>query len=278
MNKAFVYLSLFSVILSGCAVDPLGDFDNSYSIGGDDKVIAFVGRKISVAQLLEEPAEHGGDEVVINLDIGFAARYRILELVHGAYAGDTIDFVAYDHYGFPRFAEPDVAMVYVAEHEGRLFHRKYLWDAVSKTKDGRYAACGDPYANLDEEELAEVERRPLEEIDFDPPVTVRISDELKSVSDRDRYSTEEVAQKREEIEAYYSTPVFDVKSGVATCKMGVYPDELYRIRYETVIRPRARRNMCEDEVGFTGADWMNEQKKAAVEACVNEKRAKGLPQ
>lgn len=278
MNKAFVYLSLFSVILLGCAVDPLRDFDNTYSIVGDDKVIAFVGRKIAVTQIMEEPVATSSDEITIKLDLGFLVRYEILELVHGNYPKKAIDFEAYDHYGFPRFAVSDVAMIYVVEHEGRLFHRKYQWDAVSKTKDGRYAACGDPYADLDEEELADVERRALDRIDFVPAVSFHVSDELKRKTDPERYSPEEIAANCKAVEAYFAPPVFDRRGDVAICKMGVFPDELYRIRYEADFRPAALRDVCKSETGFTDDDWMDVQKKAAVEACVNEKRAKGLPQ
>jgi hypothetical protein len=277
MVKTLGGLCAVGLLLAACASDPLPDFNNAFTIEGADKDIAFVGRKIAVVQVLEDRVQENGDEIVIKMDLGFLARYEILELVHGAYPAKTIDFEAYDHYGFPRFARPDVAMMYLTEFDGKLYHRKYQWDAVSRTKGGRYAACGDPYFYLEAEELAEVERRPLSAIEFDPPVTFRIADELKAIADRDGFTDEELADRREKIRAYYAAPVFDVKNGVATCRMGVYADELYRIRYETTFRPRARREMCEDEVGYTASDFRNEEKKAARAACIDARRTAGDP-
>ena len=277
MLRTLTGICAISLMLAACASDPLPNFDNAFNVDGADKDIAFVGRKIAVVQVLEDPVQQNGDEIVIKMDSGFLARYEIIELVHGAYPGKTIDFEAYDHYGFPPFARPNVAMIYLTEWDGRLIHRKYKWDRVSRTKDGRYAACGDPYFSLEADERAEVEQRPLAAIEFDPPVRFRIADELKTASDPKRYSDDEIAENRRKIEFYYSAPVFDVKHGVATCKKGVYPAELYRIMYESSFRPRARREMCEDEVGYTTADFRNQKKKAALAACIDAKRASGVP-
>ena len=43
--------------------------------------------------------------IIIHMDAAFKARYEVLEKVHGSFDGKIIDFKAYDHYGFPPFAE-----------------------------------------------------------------------------------------------------------------------------------------------------------------------------
>ncbi len=268
-----IWLALTALAASGCATGALKDFDNSYTIDGSDKTLAFVGRKVTVAQMV------GGaeDPNVIVLDLGFAARYEILELVHGDYDRRFIDFEAYDHYGYPRFAEGDIAMIYVAEHDGRLYHRKYQWDPVHRTRDGRYAYCGDRYLKLYEEERSEVAPKPLESLEFARPVIVSISGQMIPKDRRDSYDEEDIEQNMAEVKAFYSEPAFKVRGDRAICKMGVYADELYRIRNEAQFIPEMRRAACEKETGYTSEDWQNKEKLATVEACVAQKKANGAP-
>lgn len=269
---ATLRMFILAVLASACATTTaLEDFDNAYAIEGDDKTLAFVGRKVKVAQMIGSD----NDPDVIVMDLGFAARYEILELVHGAYDRRFIDFEAYDHYGYPRFAKEDVAMIYVAEREGGLYHRKYQWDPVRRTKDGRYAYCGDRYLTLSEEERRDVVRRPIEPLEFARPVVVSISAQMIPKARRADYDAEAIEENRAEVKAFYSAPAFDVKGDRAICKLGVYADELYRIRNEAVFNPERRRAACEKETGYAPANWQNKEKRAAVEACVAEKRAKG---
>ncbi len=271
-----IWLVMAALVASGCATATLKDFDNTYTIEGADKMLAFVGRKVAVERVIQPPpVSENEDEIVILMDEAFVARYEILDVVHGDYGGRTIDFEAYDHYGYPMFAKHDLAMLYVVEYEGALFHRKYQWDRVHPTKDGRYAYCGDPYFLLDETELEDVDRRSLEPIEFDPPVVTRISEQIARKSDPEFYSPEEIAQNRDAVTAHYAAPVFKIRGDRAFCKMGVYPDELYRIKNETLFLPEQRREICEAETGYSSADWQNEQKRAAVAACVADKKAKG---
>lgn len=283
MARNTILKALFTaalILVASCANTRMANFDVRHVIENEDKTIAFVGRKIGIREFdpsRDDPVSDDPDEIIIYMDSAYEARYEILELVHGEYQSRIIDFEAYDHYGFPPFAKSDVALIYLVEDGGRLYHDKYQWDKVYRTKSGRYAACGDPYFWLDEEDLAEVERQPLTEVTFAPAVTVNIVDELKAASDPDLFSLEEIAANREKIETYYAAPVFEVRRGIAKCKMGAYPDELYRIQYETVIRPRTRLEECESKVGYDDDDWQNEEIKAALDACIDYERSKHSP-
>lgn len=270
---AFAGIASTTLMVSGCATTALEDFDNAYSLTGPDKTLAFIGRKIEVAQMV------GGaeDPNVFVMDLGFAARYEILEMVHGDYDRRFIDFEAYDHYGYPAFARPDIAMIYVAEHDGRLYHRKYQWDPVNQTRDGRYAFCGDRYMKLDEYERAEVTKRPLQPLEFARPIVVSISGQMIPKERRADYDEEDIERNRAEVKAFYSEPAFKVRGDRAVCKMGVYADELYRIKYETMFLPEKRRAACEKETGYLSKDWQNKEKTAAVEACIAEKKSKEIP-
>lgn len=262
-----------SSFLAACATTTaLDDFDNSHLIEGPDKTLAFVGRKIEVAQLIDGE----DDPDVIVLDLGFAARYEILELVHGAYDENTIDFEAYDHYGFPRFAERDVAMLYLREYDGRLYHWKYQWDPVHLTKDGRYAFCGDPYFDLDEEEREAAGARPLQPIEFQPPVAFRLSEETAK---RCRYgcTKKERSERADEVKAFYAPPAFEVRGDRAICRMGVYPDELFRIKSETLFLPGRRRDICEKELRLSEFYAYDSEEWKAVAACMDDLKMKGTP-
>ncbi len=266
-------------VAAGCAATALEDFDNRYTVAGPDKVIAFVGRKVEVARIVSPADDAAADDgsILISLDLGFAARYEILELVHGAYDRPFIDFEAYDHYGFPRFADPAIAMLYLVEYEGGLFHWKYQWDPVHKTKDGRYAFCGDRYAQLDDEEKSDIASRPLQPLAFDRPVVVKISDRMIPKERRRDYDKEAIERNRAEISGFYSEPAFKVRGDLATCEMGVYADELFRIKNETLFLPERRLEMCEADLRITGDHPFDSKEAKAIRACVARLKAEGAP-
>jgi hypothetical protein len=269
------------LMLAGCATKPvevLADFDNRGTIANPENTLAFIGEKVEVAHLIDTGPE---DPSVIVLDLAYAARYRVLQVVHGEYDKPTIDFVAFDHYGFPKFAKRDIALIYVSEHEGALYHRKYQFDEVFPTADGRYAGCGDPYVdpNGDPNDQPEVDRRPLEKIEFKPPVRIRISQQYIPRDRRGDYSREEIAENKRKIDAYYAPPAFDVRGDIATCRMGVYADELFRIRNETTFLPARRENLCYDTLKLDQSKFYSQDssEQLALDACVADLKGRGLP-
>ena len=275
--RALVTISIIGALV-GCST--IVDFDNSATLGNSDKYLAFIGEKIQIQQFdpaedgPEQPQEGDEDTIIIYMDAAFKARYRVLDLVHGDYDGEIVDFKAYDHYGFPPFAKRDVAMIYLSEHEGALYHVKYQFDEVFPTADGRYAGCGDPYFYLDEEEI---EKRPLEDINFVPPVVFKISDQLIRKRDYDDYTEEAIAENRAEVKAYYTEPNFEIRGDRAVCKKGVYPDELFRIMAETYLLPAHRRELCAEKLGIKHYVSRDSEKGMALDSCIREMTEAGLP-
>jgi len=272
-TKLTISTFLFAV---GCADIRMADFDTAFSVENDNKIIAFVGRKIGIREFdpsRDDPDPADPDEIIIHMDSAFEARYEILELIHGKYDRRLIDFEAYDHYGVPSFSKPDVAMIFLVEENGRLYHYKYQWAPVHKTKDGRYAYCGDPYFDFDDDDRINVKRQPLQNIAFDPPVSIRVADSLIPKWEWKEYSEEEIRKNRSNVAEYYSPPVFEVRQGHAICKMGVYAPEIYRIENERVFLPRQRREACEIETNYNNSDWKNLEKSSALKACIQKKRA-----
>lgn len=261
-------------LVAGCATEPLQGFDNRGAIGGEDKMLAFVGEKIDVAMLVDDGPE---DPNVIVLDLAYGARYRVIEVVHGEYGKEFIDFIAYDHYGYPKFAKNKFALLYLTEHEGRLYHRKYQYDYVYPTADGRYAGCGDPYAELDDDD--HISRRPLERIEFDPPVVMNISEHYIPKRNQSGFSAEDIETNRRAIDAYFSPPAFDVKGDRATCRMGARPDELFRIRNELSFLPQRREKLCIDMLSLEADRYYanDSDEGRAIKACVSDLKSRGIP-
>jgi len=114
---------------------PLIPKDTTIKNERDNKLFVFVGEKLEITELPHIPE---------SLDNSIKAKYRILQRVYGNFDKDTIEFTAYDHVGRFHFTEFKNALLYVSEFEGKLYHEKYQYDPVFKTRDGRWAG---PYSN-----------------------------------------------------------------------------------------------------------------------------------
>lgn len=115
-------------------IDTPRSFVKNYGVKDNNPLFVFVGQKIAVEVL---PNKHGA------MDVCFKAKYSILERVYGKFAADTIEFVTYDHYGFPAFANFKNVLMYVSADKGTYFHQKYMYNDVYKTTNGKWAG---PYS------------------------------------------------------------------------------------------------------------------------------------
>jgi len=111
-------------------VDTPRSFVKNYGVNDSNRLFVFVGERVSVEQL--PPERH-------SMDNGFKAKYAILKKVYGNFPEDTIEFVAYDHYGTPHFSKFKNVLLYVSADSGIYYHQKYMYNDVYKTKDGRWA-------------------------------------------------------------------------------------------------------------------------------------------
>ena len=111
-------------------IDTPRSFVKSYGVQDNNPLFVFVGERIWVEPL---PHEQG------SMDNGFKAKYAVLKKVYGNFTADTIEFVAYDHYGTPSFSKFKNVLLYVSSDSGLYYHQKYMYNDVYKTKDGRWA-------------------------------------------------------------------------------------------------------------------------------------------
>lgn len=153
------FLILVATILVACESAYIVTSKN-IKHGGANKNInlyAFVGKKISVTEFdpnenqedvptgKYEIDEETGDTFKIVkksyvMDIAFKCRYKVVRQMFNYLKTDTVEFIAYDHYGTPGFAERDTVILYLSKSKdgSHYFHQKYQYDNVYINKKGHY--------------------------------------------------------------------------------------------------------------------------------------------
>jgi hypothetical protein len=174
-------------------------------------LIAFVGRRLNIEHV--EPKENE-----FRFDDEFRVRVEVLEVVFGKYESKEMEFSSYIHIGRPAFQDSEFGLVYISKDQGQYFQQKYLFQPVSRTSDGRWAGCGDPYSGMPDEHKHGVQAVP---ITFTPPFTFDIEKE-----------------RGWQEPSYFQAPYFRIEHNVATCLMGNYPPELFRVMAEGYLKAR----------------------------------------
>lgn len=138
-----ILLILISVI--GCKSTDL-DQNSEFPIYDDSvNLYAFIGEKISVNSF--DPNENNtqilidslsGDtirKVSYSMDNGFNSKYKVLKNIFNDLKTDTIEFVAYDHYGRPGFEPYKNVILYLSfdAEKGQYFQQKYQYNPVKKS-------------------------------------------------------------------------------------------------------------------------------------------------
>lgn len=177
-----------------------------------NRLFVFIGEKIEVTALTHKPG---------HFDNGFKAKYKVLVPVYGYYAGDTVEFEAYDHYGTPAFSKYKNVMLFLSEEKGKYYHEKYQYFDVYKTKDGRWAS---PYAEDDYEHSYnnDIAVRP-EKIEF----ATEVSYPLKIKNSQGH-----------QVVLSYPEPYFKTTGDKAVAVYGNYTEELFRLKKEGILTAR----------------------------------------
>ncbi|QNA89949.1 hypothetical protein G4G28_18225 [Massilia sp. Dwa41.01b] len=195
-------------------------------------VVAFVGEKISVEVFPDTPEEiaarkaedervmkeRGMQRVSMRLNTRLKAKYRVLKVVAGQHTQDTIEFIAVDHYGRPRFAEQNPVLLYVKKDgAGAYVHVRYPYSFVYPTRDGNWASCstGTELPERDSPELLQAVHR----VDFAPAVEVpaaQLQARLAQAMAMERASHYDIAGER------------------ATCRQGLTVGELVALHANKV--------------------------------------------
>lgn len=184
----------------------------NYGVNDSTHLFAFVGEKISIERL---PREQG------SMDNVFKAKYVILKEVYGNFKQDTIEFVAYDHYGTPAFSKYNNVLLYVSADGGTYFHQKYMYNYVYKTKDGRWAGtfASDDYNHAYNKHT----KIKPEKIEY-----------AKKVS----FPTKLVDEEGRELEFTYPKPYFKTLGDSAFAVYGNFVEDLFILKKEGTLTSR----------------------------------------
>lgn len=177
-----------------------------------DSLIVIVGERISIEKF--EPVRSKNQ---ILMDEAFRAEYKVLANVFSKFTGDTCRFIVYDHYGVPAFSKYKHVLLFLSYYDGKLYHEKYQYFDVYKTKNGRWASCGDPY-RFDKAHPGEVVAVKLK---FDKPVTFDLA-----------------GMKQEQVQRFFPEQFYEIKGGKAYCRKGAYAEQLFQIKRDGVLEAR----------------------------------------
>lgn len=175
----------------------------------DNKLFVFVGEKIEISPV---PYTRGA------FDGGVKAKYRILQRVYGHFDKDTIEFEAYSHSRRFLFTDYKTVLLYVSEHNGKLYQEKYLYDPLFKTKDGRWAG---PYSSDYGHSNNEHTKVTPEKIDF----AEEVSFPLKNIDAKNQAIV-------------YPEPYFRIVGGKAIAVYGNFVPELFKLKRDGVLTSR----------------------------------------
>jgi len=177
----------------------------------------FVGEKIS---MIDEADPNYCNITSLN-DGSAKSIYKIKEEIYGHYPKDTIEFKAYDYKGRPMFSHYDNVLLFVGEYCGKLYHEKYQFFDLYKTKDGRWASPGDPYKFDKYQDSKTVKVQPIE---FD--AFIRID---TTIPDDEQYP--ERFQK-------YEAPYYRMIGNKAVPLMGTYLEDLIKVKMEGTLKEK----------------------------------------
>lgn len=238
MKKSLSKIILISVliILTGCQTTYLNTAKN-IKYGGANKNInlyAFVGKKISVNEFDPNKNQEGvpsrkyeTDEETRDtlkivskryiMDRAFKCKYKVVKKMFNSLETDTVEFVAYDHYGTPGFAERDTVILYLSKSvKGRhYFHQKYQYDHVYRNRKGHYYS----YPKFNGSESPETFENM---IGFDK----NFSNEKYDVSHLNS----------EAIKMYYPSKFYKIENNFAIPVKGIYLDILTNYRLSTTFK------------------------------------------
>jgi len=146
--KNYFFLLILSILFGCSAPKQINDY---YAENDEVNLFAFVGKKISVIEFDPNKEQIGkkiydslsGDTIIrksYSMDGGYRCKYVIIKNVFNNPKIDTIDFVAYDHYGNPAFSKYETVLLYVSKspNGNYYFHQKYQFDYLENNSQGKF--------------------------------------------------------------------------------------------------------------------------------------------
>ncbi|HEX7869189.1 MAG TPA: hypothetical protein VF455_03665 [Chryseobacterium sp.] len=235
-TKSLLYLLSLLFLLIACESAFIVTSKN-VKHGGANKNInlyAFVGKKISVTEFDPnenkediqtgeyEIDEETGDTLKIVkksyvIDRAFRCRYKVVRQMFNYLKTDTVEFIAYDHYGTPGFAERDTVILYLSKSKdgSHYFHQKYQYDNVYINKKGHYYSY--PKFNGSES-----------------PETLENMTGFDKTSSEEKYDVSNL--NSEGIKMYYPSQFYKIENNFAIPIKAIYLNRLINYRLFTTFK------------------------------------------
>lgn len=150
MKNYLILLLIYG--LFGCSTQKKVVSDNYFAEDKSVNLFAFVGKKISVIEFDPNAEQEektsidsvSGEKIIHKpphvMDLGFKCKYLIQKNIFNKLETDTIDFIAYDHYGRPNFEKSEFVLLYISKSQkGNYYvHRKYQFDYLERDSNGAF--------------------------------------------------------------------------------------------------------------------------------------------
>ncbi len=208
--KRYISFLLVLLLFSCNSKKPLIPKDFSNEKEKNNTLFVFVGEKIDVKEL---PPNEG------SWDGKYLGKYKILQRVYGNCNLDTIEFIAYDHYGEPAFSRYKNVLLFVSEHKGKYYHEKYQFYDVYKTKDDRWAGS-----------------YPVSDLGYDNKRNGNISAQKIDFTEDAFIALASVNKK--EIGCWFPEPYYRIEKERAIVVYGNYTEDLFKIKKEGALSAR----------------------------------------
>lgn len=168
------------------------------------KLYVIVAEKIQVKRV-----EHVNYCNSIPLDSKYTARYKVLENVYGNFSTDTIEFTAYDHYGWPGFEKNNHVLLYIIQYCDELIQLKYQFSNLYKTTEGKWAAPYYPDQKGYLEKSEDVKPTPIQ---FEVPIEFTIS-----------------RSSKKNINRLFPKPYYVISGNKAMAAYGYYAEDIFKL-------------------------------------------------
>ena len=140
MKKIILFTVLVSSYFSMISQIGSRHFEKDESVN----LFVFIGEKISVIEF--DPNENNEVKVIDpvtkdtiikkrhTMDYAFRVKFKVLQNVFNELKTDTIEFVAYNHYGRPGFESYKNSIIYISKNErgGYYYHQKYQFNPLKR--------------------------------------------------------------------------------------------------------------------------------------------------
>ena len=223
-NITILFLLFFTLLYSQ------KDFKiNFYKENQNVNLFAFIGEKISMEEfdpnldvktIIEIDLENG-DTIYRKakiIDRAFKLKYKVIKNLFNDLKSDTVEFVAYDHYGKPGFSNLQNVILYISKSTDKkfYFHQKYEYNEIILTKKNEWIGL------LNFGSVSRIEKG----------LTLNLKKII--INKSARINLKNIPQQN--IDLFYPKPFYEIKKNMAIPILGLTIQDLINYKVESLIK------------------------------------------